>query len=116
MRCAPPRCSASNPLAGPVVDQRLSEAIVLWTGRGLASWPQRDERRLVETLGSALAADLYPEIVRLADEFYESDAWSKAKDLEEMFRLTVDRFRLLHPELSDEAIEAFAWCYTFDYK
>jgi hypothetical protein len=25
-------------------------------------------------------------------------------------------FRALHPEVSDQAIEAFAWCYTFDCK
>jgi hypothetical protein len=25
-------------------------------------------------------------------------------------------FRSRHPDLCDEAVEALAWCYTFDYK
>jgi hypothetical protein len=93
----------------------VSDAIVVWTGRGERSWPSRDEQRVVDRFGE-LASDLIPVLHRLEGEFYESDAHLTAVDLVEMGKLAVARFRSLHPELTDEAVEALAWCYTFDNK
>jgi hypothetical protein len=39
-----------------------------------------------------------------------------AKDLVEMGAIASAQFRQKHPEISDEAIRALAWCYTYDYK
>ena len=39
-----------------------------------------------------------------------------AVNLAEMGRLAIEDFNDKHPELPSEVAEAFAWCYTFDYK
>lgn len=94
----------------------LSSAIVIWTGWGETPWPARDETRLVERYGAGAAATLLPRIRELEDEFYASDARFIAADLKQMADLAEARFRELHPELSEEAIRALSWCYTYDYK
>lgn len=53
---------------------------------------------------------------RLEYEFYESDARHAAPGDAEMAEMAASQFRDRHPELSEEAINAFAWCYTYDYK
>jgi hypothetical protein len=50
------------------------------------------------------------------DDFYESDARYTAADIKEMGDLASAQFRRNHLEVSEEAIEALAWCYTYDYK
>jgi hypothetical protein len=94
----------------------LSEAIVVWTGWGQAPRPIRDEARLVDQFGSDTAADLMPGLRQLEDEFYASDAQFTVADLKEMGDVAADQFRRAHPEISDDAVRALAWCYTYDYK
>jgi hypothetical protein len=57
-----------------------------------------------------------PKLQELKNEFYSSEAWRVAADLPEMQSLSAAEFRPRHPELSEEAVRALAWCYTFDYK
>ncbi len=95
----------------------LSKAIVIWTGLETDSpWPLCEEALLVERFGSEMAAELLPSIRKLEEEFYESDARDRASDLAEMGDLAANDFRKRHPEISEEAIQALAWRYTFDYK
>ncbi|MHB1597265.1 MAG: hypothetical protein ACYCO9_23235 [Streptosporangiaceae bacterium] len=94
----------------------VSSAIVVWTGWGKTSWPSRDENRLVEVFGSDMAAELLPRLRELEDEFYASDERFVVADLGEMGDAAAEQFRRVHPELSEDAIRAFAWCYTYDYK
>lgn len=94
----------------------LSEAIVVWTGWGRAAWPIRDDEEVVATFGVEAAVDLMPDIHRMEDEFYASDARLKIDDLTEMGVVAAARFRDLHPEISDSAVAALTWCYTYDFK
>lgn len=94
----------------------LSEALVLWTGRGQHAWPHRDEASVVDAFGEERALDLLSRIKTLEEEFYESDARVTASDLREMGDRAAAEFRARHPELSEDAVEALAWCYTFDFK
>lgn len=94
----------------------LSRALVVWTGYGVVSWPSRDDDRLSRMFGAELASVVLRRIYELEEEFYTSDARHKAADLREMGNLASAQFRMRHPELSDEAVDALAWCYTFDYK
>jgi hypothetical protein len=96
--------------------QRLSEAIVTWTGWGRFASPRRDDALLVVRFGSALAAQLSPKVHTLAREFYSSKAYQVAANLAEMAALSSDDFKRTHPAVSDDAVRALAWCYTFDYK
>ena len=94
----------------------LSEAVVVWTGWGRTSMPSRDDSLLVGRLGVELAAKLGPVIKALQEDFYSSNACSVAADLPEMRRLAVQDFKAKYPQIPDEIAQAFAWCYTFDYK
>jgi hypothetical protein len=103
--------------AGRRMDASLvSQAIVIWTGWGQATWPVRDEARVVKRFGVDTAADLLPRIRELAREFYSSDARDVIADLKEMGDVAAGEFRRAHPELSDEAVQALVWCYTYDNK
>ena len=94
----------------------VSRAIVIWTGFGKTPWPSRDESRLVEQFGADAAADLTPQLRDLEQQFYASDARFTVRDLDEMGKVAADQFRKNHPEISEEAIRALEWCYTYDYK
>jgi hypothetical protein len=94
----------------------ISRAIVIWTGFGSALKPDRDPARLVESFGELEAVGLFAIVRRLEAEFYESDASSTVAGLAEMGRKAANDFRLRHPEISGQAVEALAWCYTFDWK
>jgi hypothetical protein len=59
-------------------------------------------------------------VQRLVDEFYESETTVKiaaGKVVEPPgFKARAARFRHVHPELTADAVEALAWCYSWDYK
>ena len=94
----------------------LSTAIIVWTGWGETNSPSRDEARLLDRFGSEVTVELLPTIRQLEDEFYASDARDVVADLKEMGDRAATQFRSKHPEISQEAIRALRWCYTFDYK
>jgi hypothetical protein len=94
----------------------VSRAVVVWTGYGVTAWPQRDETRLVARFGVDAALVLAPAVRRLEDAFYLSEARQLEPDLKRMGDMAAADFRRLHPEVSDEAVEALAWCYTYDFK
>ncbi len=94
----------------------VSEALVVWTGWRDLAWPSRDEDRVVRQFGRAEAELLMPQVRAWADDFYASDAHIHAPTLVEMGDRAEAEFRLRHPEASDEAVRALAWCYTFDFK
>src|SRR5262249_33656759 len=94
----------------------LSRAIVAWTGWGDAPWPARGDDRLIAADGEEGGAHLLPYVLVPNAWSHESHARSTARTLSEMGATAADRFRQLHPELSEDAINALEWCYTFDYK
>lgn len=98
------------------VEPILSEALVVWTGWGRTTRPVRDENLVVQEFGAEQAVVLLPRITQLEDEFYASDARFTAADLREMGEVAAAQFRSKHSEVSEEAVKALAWCYTFDYK
>lgn len=94
----------------------VSEAIVVWTGKGISTWPERDEQRLVDEYGSATAKILMPIVRRLHDEFYSTEARFQSMDILEIGEIAAADFRKRHPEISESAVEALAWCYMYDFK
>ena len=104
-----------EPIGAPSAGE-ISQAIVVWTGWGSTNRPVREEHQLVGHFGAERARDLLPIMRRLEDEFYESDARFTVADLAEMGDKAASRFRELHPELTQDAIEALAWCYSYDFK
>lgn len=91
----------------------VSEALVVWIGYGQFSFPRPSNERVAAQFGD-FGPDLMHVVRTVADDFFASDANRTARDLNEMERAATARFRRLHPEISARAIEALAWCYTFD--
>jgi hypothetical protein len=94
----------------------LSEAVLVWVGRGERSWPHRDDDRLIERYGNDQGRALAASVRGLYTDFCASDAKSTVADYNEMVDAAEARFRSLHPELTDEAVDALTWCYSFDFK
>jgi len=94
----------------------LSNAIVVYTGWHRAPIPARDDARVVEEFGEEEALDLLPRVHALENDFYRSEARRLARDIQRMGDQAADEFRKRHPEVSEDAIQALAWCYTYDYK
>ncbi|MDG4838486.1 hypothetical protein O7631_18390 [Micromonospora sp. WMMD967] len=94
----------------------MTRAIVVWTGWGRTPWPDRDEVSLVAEFGPELAVGVLSEVRRLEDEFYSSEASRAALDLKAMGEQAAAEFRETHPEIGEEAVQALAWSYTFDFK
>jgi hypothetical protein len=95
---------------------QLIEAVLLWSGHGTSPMPRRDVSLLVKRFGPQLAGDLIPTLKALEEDFYLSDAKFTADNLQEMEVLSSAQFRSKHPDVANEIVKAFAWCYTFDFK
>ena len=94
----------------------LSNATVLFLGYGRASWPQRDEATLARELGAEKAAALREQIDALCDEMQRIDVdWSTCS-LAEAGDDARAAMRLRHPELSDDALDALRWQFTYFWK
>ncbi len=94
----------------------IVEAVIVWTGWGRGMMPNREDSLLFKHFGKAVTATLLPIIKSLEDDFYSSDARFKADNIQEMGELSSAQFRKKHPEIADEIVSAFAWCYTFDFR
>ncbi len=94
----------------------LTEAVRVWTGWGHSTFPRRDNVAVANALGSVAAAKLLPVLEALAEEFYSTNARLVAADVHEMSEVALAQFKAKYPDLPAQIAEAFAWCYTFDFK
>ena len=99
-----------------LVDELLTRAIVVWTGWGRSPSPARNEDAVLAAFGSEQGLDLLPRVRALEDEFYDSNASNEAPDLVTMGMQAAAEFSEKHPEVGEEGVRAFAWCYTYDFK
>ncbi len=99
----------------PSVYPLLAEAVAIWTGWGTAAFPRREDGLLVDRFGIDIGARIIPLIKSLEEEFNSSDAW-KAGDLQEVAKIAEEDFKSKYPDLPDTIVQAFSWCYTWDWK
>lgn len=94
--------------------ETLSRAIVAWHDDAPA--PTFDDDKLAREFGADAAQRLLPDLKRLVDDFYESEARHKVADLAGMADEAASEFREKHPEISEEAVQVLANHYAFDFK
>ena len=94
----------------------LVDAVRCWTGCGDSAMPSRNDAKLLERFGHEKGTSLLNEIKNLEDDFYLSDAHLVAADIQDMARRCAEDFKRKRPGIAEEIVNAFAWCYTFDYK
>jgi len=97
-------------------DELLTRAVVVWTGWGRTPTPARDEGALVDAFGEEVGLELLLRVRALDDDFYRSNANYEAADLAAMGEQAAAEFHVNHPEVGEEGLRAFAWCYTYDFK
>ncbi len=95
---------------------RLLDAVRVWTGWGTSVMPHRDEAAVKSQFGAEAASRLLPVLNALAEDFYSTNARYVTADLAQMGDIAAADFKAKYPALPAEVAEAFAWCYTFDFK
>lgn len=103
-------------VSGHLNGQDLTRAVVLWTGRGRTSWPARDDQIIITRYGDPGGRLVLAQLRDLESDFYLSKAHESVPGLSSMGDQAAAEFRQLHPEVEEEAVLAFRWCYTFDWK
>lgn len=98
------------------IDTVLTDAIVVWSGHGTTWKPLRKPEAVIREYGSALGPQLVARIDELQEEFYRSFAHREVAGLSQMGDRAGAEFQAAHPEIGDRAVQAFVWCYTFDYR
>ena len=94
----------------------LSKAVTLYIGFGLESWPMRDRKRIFQEFGDVHGAELKLQVDALLRETggiaidWSAHSLASAGDMIEKV------MHLRHPELSDDAIRALGWDYTFSMR
>jgi hypothetical protein len=94
----------------------LSDAVVLFLGFGSASSPRRDHARLVQEFGATEAAALESLVVSLLEEVGKIQVDWSAHSLESAGEMARTEMHTRHPDLSDTALRALAWKFTFDWR
>ncbi len=98
------------------MNHELSRAVTVWTGWGRATSPLREDDVLIAEFGEGSAVGLLPQVRALEEDFYRSNANHTAPDLVTMGEQAAAEFRSVHPEVAEDAVQALAWCYTYDFK
>ncbi|MDQ1683015.1 MAG: hypothetical protein QOH99_1556 [Frankiaceae bacterium] len=100
---------------GPSIDPGvLSEAIVVWTGKGgRRPFSAGGDSRLMARFGPVATIDLLPEVRRLHDEFLAFPARSGHTNWQAA-DAAAEEFRTRYPALSVPALEALRWCYAHE--
>jgi hypothetical protein len=92
----------------------LSDALIVWTGKGVTAIPSRDEARSVERFGEAAPSNFSRSFAGFKEDFYLSTATTRRPNPEEGDRAAED-LRRMHLEIGDEAVEALVRCYVWDW-
>ena len=94
----------------------LKKAVLLWTGYRSEPFPCRHQQALSLEFSPREIKQLMPILNLIENDFYKSKAHVAAPNLMVMGEMAIADFRSMYPNLPEEIAQAFAWCYTFDFK
>ena len=98
-----------------MVDDRLSRAIIEYLAKGRSSFPKTDEAAVVAAAGDD-AADMVVRVREIVDEMMAIEVdWSESS-LSEGARTARATMASQHPELSDEALDALHWMFSYSWR
>jgi hypothetical protein len=98
-----------------VVDDRLSRAIIEYLAKGRSSFPKTDEAAVVAVAGND-AADMVVRVREIVDEMMAIEIDWSASSLFEGARTARATMGSRHPELSDEALDALHWMFSYSWR
>jgi len=98
------------------MQNELSQAVVLFLGFGSAPSPRHDSDCLAKAFGTVRGAELETEVDALLTELGKINVDWSVHSLVSSGKIAADYMRAGHPDLSDAALEALAWKFTFDWR
>ncbi len=98
------------------VDRDLSEAIVLYVGYEVENCPRLDRSRLVPKFGEMRASECELRVKSLLAELGRIEVNWAAHDLVSGSALARDALHTRFPELSEQALDALEWKFSYDWK
>lgn len=94
------------------VANELSNAVVLYLGYGKAKSPQSNGQAVIAEFGVALLANVHKLMAELGAIGTD---WSN-HDLQSAGKMARAEMKNRHPQLSDQALDALEWKFTFDWR
>lgn len=98
------------------MDQELSQAIITYLGKGRSSFPRTDEEAVLALEGDTESSALLEKVVALTAEMMSIEIdWSNhtlPEGGDEALRVMAGR----HPELTDDALVALRWMFTYNWR
>lgn len=94
------------------MNEELSKAVQIYLGKGTASWPQADIGAIAQRFGSRAdeIAEQIEALLTEAGQFHPN--WGEV-DLAAATQLAEAHMRNRRPDLSDDAIRAIGWAWSF---
>lgn len=98
-----------------MVDERLSQAIIEYLAKGRSPFPKTDEDAVIAFAGDD-AADMLARVRRVVDEMMATEVDWSSNTLSEGGRQAQAQIAARHPELSDDALAALYWMFTYNWR
>jgi len=99
-----------------VKSEELSQAVVMYLGFGVDSLPTQKRALLLETFGAESGALLAEVVVSLVDEISRTKINWSLQSLESAGEMAMTEMRSRHPELTESALQALKWKFTYDWR
>ena len=97
-------------------DQQLSQAIIAYLGKGRSSFPRTDEEAVLalesETESSALLEKVLAAVAEMMSIEIDWSTHTLPEGGDEAARVMAKR----HPELTEEALVALRWMFTYNWR
>ena len=94
----------------------ISEAVVLYLGFGSTSTPGRNRHKLAQRFGVSKGALLESEVASLLDELGRININWSTQSLEAAGEMVYADMHLHHPELTETALRALRWEFTWNWR
>jgi len=98
------------------LDDDLSNAAVVFLGFGSALAPRQDRDGLEQQFGSKKGAELASQVTALVREMHSIPVDWSAHSLESAGAMIEKEMQVRHSGLSDTALRALTWKFTFDWR
>ena len=94
----------------------VNRAVVLFLGFETASSPRADRGRLIQEFGAERAAELESRVASVLDDLGGIQINWSMHSLATAADFAIEQTRARHPELSEEAVRALKWKFTFEWR